>query len=251
MLALLTLTYAPTASRAGSPVPVFVNPILGSKGAAIWVHDWFGINDEVQKWIGMWATNTELSCAAPDIYRGRVISDVDSAWRACQALDPDDAVADIAAAAAELRTQGADRVGVFGVGMGGALALLAAAALGRDIQACGALFGLPPLDHVDLSKVRCPTMLVGGSRDERSGFASPADFARAKMALKAAAVSPPLVVRGLEVDAGGDAVTSLGSTPVASQWARREVWHEVWGFARGTLLGDVAQGGGTALQQAG
>jgi dienelactone hydrolase len=58
-------------------------------------------------------------------------------------------------------------IGYFGASTGAAAALQAAAALGEDIHAVVSRGGRPDLagSH-DLAKVKCPTLLLVGSRDE-------------------------------------------------------------------------------------
>jgi putative phosphoribosyl transferase len=58
-------------------------------------------------------------------------------------------------------------IGYFGASSGAATALQAAAALGKDIHALVSRGGRPDLagSH-DLAKVKCPTLLLVGSRDE-------------------------------------------------------------------------------------
>ena len=59
-------------------------------------------------------------------------------------------------------------LGYFGASTGAAAALQAAAALGDDIQAVVARGGRPDLAGAhDLTKVRCPTLLLVGGRDEQ------------------------------------------------------------------------------------
>jgi dienelactone hydrolase len=58
-------------------------------------------------------------------------------------------------------------IGYFGASTGAAAALQAAAALGEDIHAVVSRGGRPDLaGHHDLAKVKCPTLLLVGSRDE-------------------------------------------------------------------------------------
>lgn len=58
-------------------------------------------------------------------------------------------------------------IGYFGASTGAAAALQAAAALGEDIQAVVSRGGRPDLaGKNELAKVKCPTLLLVGSRDE-------------------------------------------------------------------------------------
>lgn len=123
----------------------------------------------------------------PDLYRGKVSLEVAEARHHFGELDWPGAVADIAGAAAFLKTEGSAKVGITGFCMGGALSL-AGCCLVPDI-ACGAPFyGIPSPALCDVSKVAKPVQGHFGDLDQHKGFADVEAVAALEEKLRTAGV---------------------------------------------------------------
>ncbi len=124
-----------------------------------------------------------------------------------------DAAADVAAAVAELRRQGATRVVVVGASLGGANALVAASVLGAKVDGVASLSGEPNLrPQLDVPKVigrlRAPLLLAVAHGD---GYVSipetRAMLRRAGSKDKRMIVRPITAGHGTEMLFGVDAIT--------------------------------------------
>jgi carboxymethylenebutenolidase len=104
----------------------------------------------------------------PDLYRGKVAIDHETAGHYMNDLDWQCAVQDIQAAVNYLRTvRGVKKVGIVGFCMGGALSL-ASASLVEGIDASAPFYGIGQLGDPALAK--CPLQLHFGEKDALVGF---------------------------------------------------------------------------------
>jgi carboxymethylenebutenolidase len=99
---------------------------------------------------------------APDLYRGKTVTEPDEAGKEMMALQLDRAGRDMSGAvdAVRSRAQG-DAVGVVGFCMGGGLALVLATQRPDAVKACVAFYGLVPWPEAqpDYSRLQGPVML--------------------------------------------------------------------------------------------
>ena len=97
----------------------------GKKPAIVVIHEWWGLNDFVKGKADGFAKQGYVALA-PDLYRGKVAEDGDTAHQLMRGMPNDRALRDMKAAVAYLRSRpevdGA-RIGVVGWCMGGGLAL--------------------------------------------------------------------------------------------------------------------------------
>lgn len=104
----------------------------------------------------------------PDLYRGKVAIDHETAGHYMNDLDWQGAVQDIQAAVDYLKTsRGVKKIGIVGFCMGGALTL-ASASLVDGIDAAAPFYGIGQLGDPALAK--CPLQLHFGDKDALVGF---------------------------------------------------------------------------------
>ena len=87
-------------------------------------------------------------------------------------MDWKGAVQDIQGACDFLHSKGAEKVGVVGFCMGGALSL-AASVLVNGLHASAPFYGIPSKDLADPAKVRTPLQCHFGRKDTLKGFSDP------------------------------------------------------------------------------
>ena len=136
----------------------------GQVPAVIVVHEWWGLTDHIVGIADRWAAEGFLALA-PDLYRGELARDADSARGLMTGLDAARAVADLQGAVDYLRAH--DRcngaVVITGYCMGGALSLRLSAAH-AGLAAAIPFYGVP--GGVDLSTVNCPVQLHVAQHDD-------------------------------------------------------------------------------------
>src|SRR5512140_1070809 len=141
------------------------------------VHEWWGLNPQIRGVADRLAAQGYVAIA-PDLYHGRVAVDPEKAHELMRGVSAPAAVADLRAAAAELRASpqvGQKPVGILGFCMGGGLALQTALS-GEPLQACAIFYGAPLVtDRTQLKKMPCPVLAMFGAEDE----GLPADTVRA------------------------------------------------------------------------
>lgn len=137
----------------------------GDPGVVLF-EEWWGVTDHVKETADRLAT-AGFNVLVPDLYRGQVADTREQAGHLMQGLDFADAVAqDARGAAAYLRKQGAQRVGVTGFCMGGALAMLAAMRDPEDFDSAVIFYGYPPPEAGDPATISMPLMGHWASQDE-------------------------------------------------------------------------------------
>ncbi|MFY9549637.1 MAG: dienelactone hydrolase family protein [Thermoanaerobaculia bacterium] len=136
MLALVGLAVSAAAAAAGSMVSypsgsetvsgyLAVPERAGKKPAVVVIHEWWGLNDFVKAKADLFAKQGYVALA-PDLYRGKVATDPDTAHQLMRGMPDDRALRDLKAAVAYLRTRpdvDPSKIGAVGWCMGGGLAL--------------------------------------------------------------------------------------------------------------------------------
>jgi carboxymethylenebutenolidase len=130
------------------------------------IHEWWGVNDQIQAIAGKWAAEGFLALV-PDLYHGKVvpISDVAAAEAAMKQLDFPRALQEITGAIAYLKghARGNGKVALTGYCMGGALSFATAAAV-PGLAAVVPFYGLPP--SADWSRVDAPIQAHFATQDD-------------------------------------------------------------------------------------
>ena len=128
------------------------------------LHDAWGLDEQTQVVLNYLASVGFVSLA-PDFFRGALPETAEEAAGLARGLARDTAMGVLTGALAFLadhpRTSG--RVGVIGFGMGGALALQAAA--GEGVAAAVSFYGLPPAGTVDWPRVKTALQAHFAARD--------------------------------------------------------------------------------------
>lgn len=152
----------------------------GKAPAIVLLQEWWGLNDHVKDLTERFAKDGFL-VLAPDLYHGKVTTDMTEAGKLMTELDTLKAVQEIAGAVAFLKEhpRGNGKVGVTGFCLGGALTLASACHV-EGLAAAVAFYGLPPADKVDYAKVTAPVMMHVAKKD---GWVTPekAEEIRAKL----------------------------------------------------------------------
>ena len=133
----------------------------------------------IQEWWGLSGNITGIcdrlalagyDALAPDLYGGTLVPyhDHHAAEQQLQNLDFADAAQNSVRGAAQFLKRSSPKVAVVGFCMGGAVAMLAAAAL--EISAVAPFYGLPPEKFLDISKLKIP---VQGHFSNTDDFVTP------------------------------------------------------------------------------
>lgn len=109
----------------------------------------------------------------PDLYRGKVAIDHETAGHYFNDLDWSGAVQDIQAAVDYLKSKGINKIGVTGFCMGGALSI-AASVLVNGLSASAPFYGIPSPQLADPAKAKTPLQLHFGTKDSLAGFSDSA-----------------------------------------------------------------------------
>ena len=174
------------------PAMVFGDPGTLKKGLIL-LHAWWGMNEEVQQHGREISQEAGLVVLVPDLYRGKLAKDRETAGHYMADLDWLGAASDVQGAARKLLSMGCGKVGVTGFCMGGALSFLTAATV-PEISASAPFYGISKPHLADLAKITIPVQGHFGAKDEVVGLSSPSDFYPLEKRLKDAGVNFELFV---------------------------------------------------------
>jgi carboxymethylenebutenolidase len=119
-------------------------PASGAGPGVVVIQEWWGLVPHIKDVCDRFAA-AGFVALAPDLYRGKQISEPDEAGKEMMALQLDRAGRDMSGAVDELRRRsGRDTVGVVGFCMGGGLALVLATQRPDAIVACVPFYGVVP-----------------------------------------------------------------------------------------------------------
>jgi len=136
----------------------------GAPGIVV-IQEWWGLDDEIKAVADRLAAEG-YRALVPDHYRGEKTLEAEEAEHLMNGLDFADAASqDIRGAVQYLKASGSAKTGVMGYCMGGALTLLAAAAV-PESDANVTWYGYPPLEYVDAGKIKVPLLGHWAVRDE-------------------------------------------------------------------------------------
>lgn len=160
----------------------------GSTRGLVILQEWWGMNQQIQDEAKEIAEQGDFVALVPDLYRGNVATDRETAGHYMSGLDWSGAVKDISGAAKYLLSKGCTKVGVTGFCMGGALSL-ASAALAKEISAAAPFYGIPSAELCDVGQIKIPVQCHFGSLDDIVGFSSPKDVEALRVKLEAGKVN--------------------------------------------------------------
>ena len=130
-------------------------PSSGSGPGVVVIQEWWGLVPHIRDVCDRFAA-AGFVALAPDLYRGKQVSEPDEAGKEMMALQLDRAAQDMSGAVDEVkRRSSGDKVGVVGFCMGGGLALVLATQRSDVVDACVAFYGLIPWPEAqpDFSKL--------------------------------------------------------------------------------------------------
>jgi carboxymethylenebutenolidase len=144
-----------------------VPPTTGRKPAIVVIQEWWGVDEFVKSKADHFAKDGYVALA-PDLYRGKVTKDPDTAHQLMRGLPEDRAIRDLKAAVTYLRTRpdvDPKRVGAIGWCMGGGYALSLALA---EPTLAGAVinYGRLVTDEAAIGSLKVPLLGNFGGQDK-------------------------------------------------------------------------------------
>src|SRR5262249_40061826 len=206
------------------------DPIGDPKGNLVLVHEWWGMNDWVKRTADRFSAQG-FRVLAPDMYRGKVAKDADTAHELMRGLPDERAITDIQAAANYLRPPGAGakllKNGVIGFCMGGGLALKASLE-NSPFDATVVCYGAPVLSPTRLRLLRGPLLGIYGKEDQ--GI-TPEDVGKLQAFGRAAGRN----VRMVEFDGVGHAFLN-DTNPKYKADVALQAWSQIDAFLANNVL---------------
>ena len=143
------------------------SPASGSGPGIVVIQEWWGLNNQIRGVADRFADKGYVALA-PDLWRGKVVTEPDEAGKLFMALNVDQAAKDLRGAAQYLAQQqavGGRPVGAIGFCMGGQLALYAGS-VAPEIAAVVDCYGVHPNVKPDVSTMKAPVLGIFGGKDE-------------------------------------------------------------------------------------
>lgn len=143
-------------------------PPSGTGPGVIVIQEWWGLVPHIKDVSERFAA-VGFVALAPDLYRGRQVSEPDEAGKEMMSMELGRAAKDMSGAVDELlRRSSHPKVGVVGFCMGGGLALVLATQRPDAVDACVAFYGLVPWPDAqpDFSKLSGPVLSHVAGNDE-------------------------------------------------------------------------------------
>jgi carboxymethylenebutenolidase len=147
-------------------------PESGTGPGVVVIQEWWGLVDHIEHVCDRFAAEGFVALA-PDLYRGKKVTEPDEAGKAMMAMRLDAAGRDMSGAVDELRRRtGHDAVGVIGFCMGGGLALVLATQRPDAVKAVAPCYGVIPWPDVQ-PDYAAMSAAVQGHYAERDDFFTP------------------------------------------------------------------------------
>jgi carboxymethylenebutenolidase len=157
-------TQAAMVDYGGQAEGYLAQPRTGEPEAGVvMVHEWWGLNANIKEMADILASHGYLVLAV-DLFGGNVAETPAQALQQVQALNQTEATADLRAAAAHLRTLGAQRVASLGWCFGGGQSLQLAVS-GEPLAATVVYYGNPVTDEALLARIDWPVLGIFGEAD--------------------------------------------------------------------------------------
>jgi carboxymethylenebutenolidase len=142
-------------------------PAQGNGPGVIVIQEWWGLVEHIKDVCERFASEGFVALA-PDLYHGKTTKSPDEAGKMMMALRIDEAEKEISGAIQYLldhEATTANKVGVVGFCMGGALALYTATR-NANVGACAVFYGGHPNVKPDLPKLESPVLGIYGENDK-------------------------------------------------------------------------------------
>ena len=144
-----------------------VPEVSGKRPAIVVIQEWWGVNDFVKRKVEHFAAEGYVALA-PDLYRGKVASDPDAAHQLMRGLPEDQAIRDMKAAVAFLRSRpdvDSARIASIGWCMGGGYSLALAFAE-PTLAGTVVYYGRLVTDQTVIAGLKVPLLGNFGGRDQ-------------------------------------------------------------------------------------
>ena len=132
--------------------------------AIVVLQEWWGLNDQIRG-VADRLSSAGFIALVPDLYCGKSTVASEEAHHLMRGLDFGDTASQDIRGAVQFLKGRSTKVGITGFCMGGALTLLSLTQ-SPEIDAGVVWYGCPPLDYIDASKIRAPTMGHWATQDE-------------------------------------------------------------------------------------
>ncbi len=148
----------------GESSGLLFHPDVPSAPAVVIVHEWWGLNEQMQALGERWA-KAGFVALIPDLFHGKVvpIGHAEDAQKAMASLDFPHAVKELVAAVEYAKTRSTGKVAVTGYCMGGALTFLTACNA-KGLAAVVPFYGMPP--SAEWSKLEAPVQAHFAKHDD-------------------------------------------------------------------------------------
>lgn len=130
--------------------------VVAGAPAIVVIQEWWGLNDQI-KGVADRLARAGYLALVPDLYRGASTVEQEEAHHLMSGLDFADAVTQDIRGAVQYLGAHANRIGVTGFCMGGALTLLSLNAI-PELAAGVTWYGMPPLEAIDPARIRVPVL---------------------------------------------------------------------------------------------
>lgn len=157
------------------------------------IQEWWGLNKSIMATADSFASEG-FAVVVPDIYRGKVAKDTESAGHLLSGLDWADAVQVIGGAANYLKNNGCKKIGILGFCMGGALTIASLCSFPDFFSAGAPFYGIPDLNTFDINKIQCPVFLNFAELDDYKGFSDAESAKLLEVKMKNANINVKLIV---------------------------------------------------------
>lgn len=143
----------------------FVEPKAeGAYPGIVMIHEWWGLNAHIKDMARMLASEG-YRVLAVDLYKGTVASTNEEAQALRQAVNPEESIQLLSAAATFLREQGASKVASLGWSFGGGESLRLALS-GERLDATVIYYGQLAFDREQLKAIEWPVLGIFGGKDQ-------------------------------------------------------------------------------------
>lgn len=145
-------------------------PAGGSGPGVVVIQEWWGLNDQIRG-VADRLAQAGYVALVPDLYCGQSTVEAEEAHHLMSNLQFGDAATqDIRGAVQHLKARCA-KVGVTGFCMGGVLTLLSLANV-PEVDAGVVWYGLPPLEHLTVDKIKAPVLAHWATQDAAFAIAN-------------------------------------------------------------------------------
>uniref|UniRef100_A0A0B6ZF61 Dienelactone hydrolase domain-containing protein n=1 Tax=Arion vulgaris TaxID=1028688 RepID=A0A0B6ZF61_9EUPU len=172
----------PSGNKLGDCPAIIYGDLKSASSGIIILQEWWGVNQQIQDCGKDICKQAKMVTLVPDLYRGKVATDNETAGHYMGDLDWKGAIEDIRSCAKYLKSHGCKKVGVTGFCMGGALSM-ASAALIAEVDAAVPFYGIPSDQLCDVTTIKIPIQCHFAEKDETKGFASPVEWKQLKAKL--------------------------------------------------------------------